>query len=134
MVYVSENKILLAVADSILKFHIGGATKAYILKCIGVKPKCNMLLVLRKQDSKRVYHSTRKISIKDSRRKRRADRKRKVDTKVSYLSDGFGLSIEPEVDLGLSPKPRKKKKVNKLNEPEIKLVGYKLKESEITIC
>ena len=95
-----RQKVLLAVACSILKFNIGGASKAYILKCIGVKPKCNMLLALRRQNSKRVCHSMRKISIKEreSRRERRADRKRKVATKISFLSGGFGLSIEPEVE------------------------------------
>ena len=95
-------RIELAVCQTICKFNTGAASRLPILEAVGVKPGFNMLAAFRREDNIRVKNADYKCSMKSriDSRKRRRERKSKTNTsdKVTYLSGGFGLSSEPEVD------------------------------------
>ena len=119
--FCGRSKLLLAVADTVLKFNTGSFSRSCILKSIGCQPKSNIMCALRREDGIRVYHAERKISMvsRIARRKRRAERKAKSDSTILYLAGGFGLSKEPE---NVSKAKRKKKEnetVNILKEKEM---------------
>ena len=92
------DKVLLPVTETVAYFNTGAASKATLLKSLGVTPSENMLMALRKADSERVRKAAVKISVKAClcRRKLRAKKKCKPKSKVTYLAGGFGLSQEPE--------------------------------------
>ena len=54
------SKVLLAVADTVLKFNTGSFSRARLLKSIGCKPKSNSMFALRREDYVRIYHTERK--------------------------------------------------------------------------
>ena len=96
--FCGRDKVLLAVTETVAYFNTGAASKATLLKSLGVTPSENMLMALRKADSERVRKAAVKISVKARlcRRKLRAEKKCKPKSKVTYLAGGFGLSQEPE--------------------------------------
>ena len=107
--FCGARKVELVVCETICKFNTGAASRFSILEAIGVKPGRNLLTGFRKDDDG-VKNAEYKCSLKtrSDRRKRRRERKSKNDktnsTKVSYLAGGFGLGLEPEIDIGIQMK------------------------------
>ena len=86
--FCGRSKVLLAVADTVLKFNSGSFSRACILKSIGCEPKSNIMYALHREDYIRVYHAERKINMgsKIDHRKQRAKRKANSDATISYLA------------------------------------------------
>ena len=99
--FCGRKKVMLAVADTVMKFNSGTFNKAIIFQDLGIEPKNNMMAYLREEDNIRVKNAESKVNLRNriTLRKNRAKRlaKKGKGEKTSYLCGGFGLSQTPDV-------------------------------------
>ena len=108
--FAGRKRVMLAVCETINHFNVGASGKVEFFESIDLPLSANSLFEFHKEDEKRIKNAERKISVKArmARRKQRAKRKSKgAATKTSYLSGGFGLSKEPEVNIDGDKDPKK---------------------------
>ena len=91
--FVGRKRVVLAVCEAINQFNSGAGNKVQILETIGLPISAQAMFGFQKEDELRVKAAARKVSVKSRgmRRKLRAKRKSKGETKTTYFKGGFGL-------------------------------------------
>ena len=123
--FVGRKRVILAVCEAINQFNSGAGNKVQILEEIGLPISAQAMFGFQKEDESRVKVAEKKVSVESRgmRRKLRAKRKSKGETKTTYFKGGFGLSKEPEIDLdgnGKIQKPKTtKRKAKAPNQPTL---------------
>ena len=104
--FCGRSKVLLAVADTVLKWNSGAGNKLILYNDLGISPGINTLSYLHQEDNIRIKNSERKVAMPNhiARRKQRAQKKaKKGKTATTYLAGGFGVSTTPDViDFGVN--------------------------------
>ena len=112
--FIGRGKLEMGVCETIGKFNSGAGFSADLIERLCVEPGSNTIDSLKAQDTARTYFAAVKISNKAriTRQKLRGQKKRKSEIgKTTYFPGAFGLSTEPDINLGDKPPPKKKAKI-----------------------
>ena len=120
--FVGITRLHLAVCNTVGHFNSGSCNKAAILESIGVSIGPNSLAGFRKENKTRLDNAERKVSMKvrRARRKLRGEKKAKAGSKkkTTYHPGAFGLSVDPDFDIGQEKSSKKATTKRKLSVKE----------------
>lgn len=124
--FCGARRVRIAVCQTVAHFNTGAGSYAMNLELCGVTPGSHTMRALKKQDEVRLRNAAKKVSdkYKESRKKRRAQKKQKAD-RNAYEAGGFDLNVLPVENATTKRRkrtPKKSKDGENTEQPQISFV------------